>query len=339
MRFSTEELRSDPEARGLYGDVPQLDREFRQRQPGAGVTGMRRMLPVLRSIWIWFASAVLFLFWAALMAVVWLFDRDPRRIRTARCFRRLGRALAKVNPWSHPHLRPGAISPGPGLRDCQQSSIVRRYPGGLALNVDAKWLGKAELFRVPVMGWMLKMAGDIPVERGDRSKSARALLKCAQRLRQGCSIVFFPEGTRSLDGAVRPFNEGPFQLAIRERVPILPLVVDGTGDALPRDSWIFGGAREHPPAGFWSRFHRKAGPSNRAESCGTRCGRRSWTHWPSCAEKAGECRRGCRGTAALPYRVPSGPGSWASKRPPWALSAIGVYQPKPLARISKAMFF
>lgn len=204
---------------------------------------MRRMLPVLRSIWIWFASAVLFLFWAALMAVVWLFDRDPRRIRTARCFRLLGRALAKVNPWSiH-------ISGRENFHRDQVYVIVSNHqsfadiPVVSHLNVDAKWLGKAELFRVPVVGWMLKMAGDIPVERGDRSKSARALLKCAQRLRQGCSIVFFPEGTRSLDGAVRPFNEGPFQLAIRERVPILPVVLDGTGDALPRDSWIFGEAR------------------------------------------------------------------------------------------------
>ena len=91
---------------------------------------------------------------------------------------------------------------------------------------------------------MLRMAGDIPVARGDRRKSAQALLQCARYLRQGCSVVFFPEGTRSRDGQVLPFNEGPFQLAIRERVPVLPLVVEGTGDALPRNSWLFGGARD-----------------------------------------------------------------------------------------------
>jgi 1-acyl-sn-glycerol-3-phosphate acyltransferase len=52
--------------------------------------------------------------------------------------------------------------------------------------------------------------------------------------------VFFPEGTRSPGGQVLPFNEGPFQLAIREQIPILPLVVEGSGAALPRHSWIFG---------------------------------------------------------------------------------------------------
>ena len=112
------------------------------------------------------------------------------------------------------------------------------------LKLDAKWLTKAELFRLPVMGWMLRMAGDVPIDRSDRRKGARAMLQCARYLRQGCSVVFFPEGTRSPDGQVLPFNEGPFQLAIREHVPILPLVVEGSGAALPRNSWIFGATRD-----------------------------------------------------------------------------------------------
>ena len=65
-------------------------------------------------------------------------------------------------------------------------------------------------------------------------------MQCAQYLRLGCSVVFFPEGTRSRDGEVLPFNLGPFKLAIREHVPILPLVVEGSGAALPQNSWIFG---------------------------------------------------------------------------------------------------
>jgi 1-acyl-sn-glycerol-3-phosphate acyltransferase len=89
---------------------------------------------------------------------------------------------------------------------------------------------------------MLRMAGDVPVERGDARKAAKAMLRCARYLRGGCSVIFFPEGTRSRDGAVLPFNEGPFQLAIREQTPILPLVVEGSGAALPRNTWLFGGA-------------------------------------------------------------------------------------------------
>jgi 1-acyl-sn-glycerol-3-phosphate acyltransferase len=201
------------------------------------------MLRLLRSIWIWTASSVLVLSWTPLLAVVRLFDRDPRHLRTGRWFRRLGRALAKINPWQ---VR---VSGRENLVAGQVYVIVSNHqsmadiPVISHLAVDAKWLVKAELFRVPLLGWMLRMAGDVPVERSDRRKGAKALLQCARLLRHGCSIVCFPEGTRSRDGQVLPFSEGPFQLAIREQVPILPLVVEGSAGALPRNSWIFGGSR------------------------------------------------------------------------------------------------
>jgi 1-acyl-sn-glycerol-3-phosphate acyltransferase len=198
------------------------------------------MTSLLRSAWIWTASAILILFWTPLLGVVRLFDREPRRLRTGRWFRRLGRVLAGVNPWRiH-------ISGCENLHSDQVYVVVSNHqsladiPVISHLKLDTKWLAKAELFRLPLVGWMLRMAGDVPVERTDRRKSAQALLQCARYLRQRCSVVFFPEGTRSPDTQVLPFNEGPFRLAIRERIPILPLVVDGSAAALPRDSWIFG---------------------------------------------------------------------------------------------------
>jgi 1-acyl-sn-glycerol-3-phosphate acyltransferase len=202
------------------------------------------MIRSLRSLWIWAASSSLILLWAPLLGVVRLSDGDPRRLRTGRWFRRLGRALAKVNPWRI-HIT------GQEHMHADQAYVVVSNHQSLAdipviahLKLDTKWLAKAELFRVPVLGWMLRMAGDVPVERSDPRKSAKALLQCARYLRQNCSVVFFPEGTRSRDGQVLPFNEGPFQLAIREQIPILPLVVEGSGAALPRNSWIFGGTQD-----------------------------------------------------------------------------------------------
>lgn len=202
------------------------------------------LLNILRSIWIWTASAGLILLWTLLLFVVWLFDRDPRRVRTGRWFRRLGRAIAKLNPW---RIR---IS---GIENLQVDGVyvivsnhqsLADIPVIAHLRIDTKWLAKAELFRVPLVGWMLRMAGDIPVDRSDRSKSARALMQCAQYLRQRCSVVFFPEGRRSRDGQVLPFAEGPFKLAIREQVSILPLVVEGSGNALPKHSWVFGARQD-----------------------------------------------------------------------------------------------
>src|ERR1039457_6440540 len=202
------------------------------------------MIPLLRTAWIWTASAILILLWTPLLGVVRLFDHEPRRLRTGRWFRRLGRVIAAVNPWRiH-------ISGGENLNTNQVYVIVSNHqsmadiPVISHLKLDTKWLAKAELFRLPLLGWMLRMAGDVPIERSDRRKGAMAMLQCARYLRLRCSVVLFPEGTRSLDGQVLPFHQGPFQLAIRERIPILPLVVEGSGGALPRNSWIFGGSQD-----------------------------------------------------------------------------------------------
>jgi 1-acyl-sn-glycerol-3-phosphate acyltransferase len=182
--------------------------------------------------------------WVPLLGAIRLFDTEPRRLRTGRWFRRLGRALARVNPWRiH-------ISGGENIQANQVYVIVSNHqsfadiPVLSHLKLDTKWLGKVELFRLPVFGWMCRMAGDVPIQRLDRRKGAIAMLQCARYLRQGCSVVFFPEGTRSPDGQVLPFSEGPFQLAIREQIPILPLVVEGSGSALPRNSWIFGATQD-----------------------------------------------------------------------------------------------
>lgn len=203
-----------------------------------------RIVDFVRSIWIWFASAVLILSWVPLLGAVRLFDREPLRLRTGRWFRLLGRVIAKVNPWrlhlsGIEHFDPKAV-----YVVVSNHQSLADIPLISHLHLDAKWLGKAELFQVPVVGWMLRMAGDIPVDRSDRRKAAQALLQCARYLRQRCSVVFFPEGTRSLNGELLPFNDGPFQLAIREQVAVLPLVVEGSGSALPRNTWIFGGRQD-----------------------------------------------------------------------------------------------
>jgi 1-acyl-sn-glycerol-3-phosphate acyltransferase len=199
---------------------------------------------LLRSIWIWTACAALILLWLPILGAVRLFDRDPLRLVTARWFRRLGRALAKVNPWrihidGLQHIAPGqvyvVVSNHQSLGDIP---LISHLP------LDTKWLAKAELFRIPVVGWMMRAAGDVQVDRANRRKAAQALLQCAHYLRRRCSVMFFPEGTRSPDGEVLPFNDGPFQLAIREQAPVLPLVVEGSGNALPRHSFLFGGVQD-----------------------------------------------------------------------------------------------
>ncbi len=201
-------------------------------------------MAIFRSLWIWIAIAALFAVWLPSMALVRLFDRDPLRRRTARLFRGLGRAISRVNPWRLHISGAERVRPESRFVIVSNHQSLADIPLITHIRVDAKWLAKAELFRLPVTGWMLRWAGDIAVERGDRRKAAQALLAGARALKQGLSVVFFPEGSRSRDGSVQAFNDGPFQLAIREQVPVLPLVVEGSGDALPRHTWIFRGTQD-----------------------------------------------------------------------------------------------
>jgi 1-acyl-sn-glycerol-3-phosphate acyltransferase len=87
---------------------------------------------------------------------------------------------------------------------------------------------------------MMKWSADIPVDRNSPRSGARALSQAKAVLAQKCSVMIFPEGTRTADGRVRQFSEGAFHLAIRARVPILPLVIDGARECIPKHTWRFG---------------------------------------------------------------------------------------------------
>jgi 1-acyl-sn-glycerol-3-phosphate acyltransferase len=97
-----------------------------------------------------------------------------------------------------------------------------------------KWVSKQEIFRLPFIGWNMALNRYIRIRRGDPRDAARMMAACGEALDTGSSIMIFPEGTRSLDGELREFKHGAFTLALRHHVPILPIVLDGTLDALPK---------------------------------------------------------------------------------------------------------
>lgn len=105
------------------------------------------------------------------------------------------------------------------------------------LHGEWRWLSKAAVFRVPFLGWAMWSIGTPAVKRGDRDSGQRALEKCRAWLDRGVAVLFFPEGTRSEDGELRPFKPGAFKLALEAGVPIVPIVVEGAWGAMPRGSY------------------------------------------------------------------------------------------------------
>ncbi|HWB31741.1 MAG TPA: lysophospholipid acyltransferase family protein [Acidobacteriaceae bacterium] len=96
---------------------------------------------------------------------------------------------------------------------------------------------KKELMRIPLLGAGMRMAGFVPVERGNRREAAQAsVARAAQALRSGRHMLIFPEGTRSRDGRLQPFKRGPFYLAMETGAPIVPIAVRGTENMMRKGS-------------------------------------------------------------------------------------------------------
>jgi 1-acyl-sn-glycerol-3-phosphate acyltransferase len=97
---------------------------------------------------------------------------------------------------------------------------------------------KASLMRIPVLGYALRLAGDIPVTRDGSMEGAKAASAAAQReLKRGSCLVVFPEGTRSRDGLLLPFKKGPFFLAMESGAPVVPVSIVGATRMLPKGSF------------------------------------------------------------------------------------------------------
>jgi len=121
---------------------------------------------------------------------------------------------------------------------CNHQSLLDILIVAARLPVLFRFLAKKELFLIPFMGWHMHFAKYIPVERKSKTSRHKALMSIDEWLQRGSSILFFPEGTRSLDGEIHDFRPAAFKIAQKRNVTILPIVVDGSGSALPKNSFL-----------------------------------------------------------------------------------------------------
>ncbi len=196
----------------------------------------------IQSVFIWVVGIllilILFLVMVFLSIVLYPFDRK-RKIVHAQCFWWTD-AVTALNPYWNvkvmglenidPKKAYVAVSNHQSLAD-----IVLMYK----TKMQFKWVAKESLFQIPVLGWNMLLARHIRLRRGDFSSIKRAHRQAGEWLRKGVSVVFFPEGTRSDNHEMGAFQNGAFKLAIKEKAPILPIVIEGTKYALPKGSWRF----------------------------------------------------------------------------------------------------
>jgi 1-acyl-sn-glycerol-3-phosphate acyltransferase len=195
------------------------------------------------SIWAWFVLGLVIIIWTPLVFLVWLvtlpFDRG--HYAAGYLFRKLCVAHQILNPlWTF-------RTTGTNITDPRRPYVVVANHQSFVdillishLPWEMKWLSKQHFFRFPLVGWMMRMAGDIRLVRGERDSVVQAMAACKDRLEKKTSVMIFPEGTRSRDGELKAFKDGAFRLAIENQVPILPLAVNGAYDAMVKGDWRFG---------------------------------------------------------------------------------------------------
>lgn len=204
---------------------------------------MSRLWQSIVSVWAWLVLVLCVLLWLPLMFLLRLatapFDRG--RYSVGYLFRKIGVVEAALNPlWK---FRYAGTLPANPRRPYVVVSNHESFADILLISHlpwEMKWMSKAELFRLPVLGWLMRLAGDIPLKRGFGPSAAEAIARCREVLANRVSVMIFPEGTRSATAELLPFKDGAFRLAIDAGVPILPLAVHGTATALPKHDWRFG---------------------------------------------------------------------------------------------------
>ncbi len=204
---------------------------------------MDRLYITVVSLWTWLVLGICCVVWLPMLLLVRLITApfDPARYWAGLLFRKIGVVTATLNPlW---HFRVTGVMPADPRRPFVVVSNHESFVDILLISHlpwEMKWLSKVEILRIPVLGWDMVLAGDVPVERGTRKSALKAMRRCREILKQRVSVIIFPEGTRSTTGEMLPFKDGAFRLAIDAGVPILPLVVGGTATALPKHGWRFG---------------------------------------------------------------------------------------------------
>lgn len=196
---------------------------------------MNKFLSVLFTIYFFSSCA----FFYSICALICLFTApfDPRRkaVHAFSCW--WGYHYFQINPfWKLSYEGVENIRPDTTYVLVANHQSLADILVVYGLHKRFKWISKESITRVPFIGWNMRLNNDVSLKRGDMKSIREMMDTCKSWIKKDCSIALFPEGTRSENGEIQPFRDGAFRLAIDCNVPVVPIVIDGTFDILPKGS-------------------------------------------------------------------------------------------------------
>jgi 1-acyl-sn-glycerol-3-phosphate acyltransferase len=189
-----------------------------------------------------FSSAVFFCITLPLWLITFPFDRRLRLLHLATC------AWASLYSINVPSVKL-IVEDREKIRKDREYVIISNHQSLLDIVVifrlfsHFKWVSKSSIFWIPFIGWNMLLNRYVMLKRGRKKSIELMIMTCEKRIDEGSSVFFFPEGTRSEDGNVKQFKLGAFEVAKRKQIPILPIVIAGTGQLLPKNTLKYGGPR------------------------------------------------------------------------------------------------
>jgi 1-acyl-sn-glycerol-3-phosphate acyltransferase len=208
----------------------------KQRLSLAELVG-RLLFSVFYYLYFYIAAGVWALFATIIVALTGFFDRQGRIPH------RMTRGLAKhyidVNPfWQRQFSLETELDAGTTyVFVANHQSLADVLVLG-SIQANYKWVARQAIFKVFGIGWLMRLSRYLSISHGDLKSVRRMMRRAGAWLRQGTSIFMFPEGARSFDGNIMPFKEGPFRLAVDSKVAVVPVVIDGTSEILPRGALL-----------------------------------------------------------------------------------------------------
>ena len=201
---------------------------------------------ILFSLYVWILVLVVTLVLSPIFFVVWLltFLFDKKLIILHYLANFWGSLFTRLVPgWNVKIIGKEKLNNKPQIivaNHQSQEDILIIY----RLGVPFRWISKAEIFKIPFYGWLMHLKGDIKLQRSSKSSIKKMMIDAEKTLRKGCILTIFPEGTRSKTGQLGTFKEGAFKLAQATHIPIVPVVIYGTGQKLIYPNGLFKGKHQ-----------------------------------------------------------------------------------------------